>query len=1483
MKRIRKSLSIFLSFLMMISMTFGMSFSAYADTCEYVYDEKTHTVYINGTGEASDMDTAFGDEKYQEVVNGAQNVVVGEGVTKIGTALFMDFDITSVSLSSTVEEIGKDAFRNTVLNKINLKNVKTIGDYAFYNTYIRTADLSSVQTIGKYAFSKSNIEKLVANNCETIGDYAFASCLSLEYVETTAKTIGRFAFTKDAKIKTIKLSDVVSIEQSAFFCCEGIKSINLPKSLKTILNNAFYGCRALQSVKIEDGADVYIFEDAFASCENLTLMYIPASVTKFDDGCMLDSQGIKNVYIITPPGSCAEQYAKDYGLNYTNNTGSVTVTFDAGDGKCEIANATYTVGDSYGELPDCKSDNYVFKGWESESKREIDFDCLVYPADHILHAIYGGEVRTVTFDADGGRLTGESKFQVDYGEKIGEYGDFPSAKKVGYTFNGWFTESGEEVTVDTVYNFDGDITLTARYVPITYTITLYSVVGSRVWLDKSYSVKYDEEFILPNAADIAPDIAKDKRFLGWSTSKNEADIKYKDGQALKGLHDSQGANINIYALWLGYTEVTVGETKTVNISSIGADPASYYSGFCADEDNDYLIKVGTKGLTITLKDNDGKTIATSDNLKNGGYARITANLKKGNYRLNVRTQSIPCTFTITVVKTQSATAIFDPNGGTVSKTSMKVAAGDEFGIMPVPKKDGYRFTGWVDESSNAIRSKSIVPFGKDEIKLTATWTPITYTFTFYDTSGSKITTQTFTYDVAQNLMSAEELGVKSSKHDSIFVGWSTAINSTTVAYTDCQSIYKQFSTSNSVALYPVYVKNDSKAVIKYYINGNLHFSQTVDNNSTVTLNTAQSMNIAPEGYVFEGWATVPQGKVVYKDGAKIFVASASERVDLYAVLSPVSYNVYYYDNDGNLLQIHKNINYDTNITTPKYSSINTNFDERYICAGWARNANADDIEYNENAEYKNLGNKQDEIVKLYPVLKEAEKFEVKYQFTATQTAVDTGYYNNFTYTVKSPLDLGDFYSQDFIKKYFLGWSVDPEPDMVDLFAGEKIDSNEFLNENVTFYAVWSTKLVGINFDNSLAGQQSGIRYFPVGEKIGNIDGDNYYDENYTYKFVGWFTEIDGGIQITSDYIVEEISDGVTLYAHYEILPNVRPDAVSITVVKSDLGKTSLNGIDTTHGKSVSVDINSSITLKAVANAGAEFLGWKQGNKLVSIDEEYITTATDNMTFTPLFIKSEETKFTVVFVDLYGNVISSQTVSDGKDVVIPQAPIYPGYLFSEWSISENQISSLTDGKTIRANYTKDVSQTYTIKANGATISVGGKEYQDIATGVSYDAKVTVGKQGVTSWKIGDSTVAYGEKYTFYCAANIELTAVEDKNEEAKTQIAIISTNRPSSQAPDVLFIATRSIADGETVEKQGFIYGKNALASDLTLENVGKSASGANPGTIKVIYNNKSSNQIGLNYGLIAMSGNIGARAFVVTKDALGKEKVTYSNASIYTY
>ena len=1343
MKKIRRLLSIFLSFLMMISMLFGMSFSAYADTCEYVFDEKTHTIYINGTGEASDMDTALGEDEYQEAVNGAQKVVVGEGITKIGTALFMDFDLVSVSLSSTVEEIGKDAFRNTILNEINLENVKVIGDYAFYNTYIHTADLSSVQTIGKYAFSKTKIEKLVANNCETIGAYAFANCPLLEYVETTAKTINRYAFSKDAKISVLKLSDIVTLEQGAFFFCEGIRSVYLPKSIETIVNNAFCGCRALQSVKIEDGADVFIFEDAFASCENLTLMYIPASVTEFDEGCMLDSQGIKNVYIITPVGSRAEQYAKDYEINYTNNTGSVTVTFDAGEGRCEKASATYTVGDSYGELPNCKSNNHVFKGWKSKSGREIDSDCLVYPANHTLYATYGGEIRTVTFDPDGGNLTGESEFQVDYGEKIGDYGCFPTAKKVGYTFNGWFTESGEEVTEDTVYNFDGNITLTAHYVPITYTVTLYSVVGSRVWLDKSYSVKYDEDFILPNAADIAPEIANDKRFLGWSTSKNEKDIKYKDGQALKNMHDSQGANVDIYAIWLGYTEVTVGETTTVNISSFGADPASYYSGFCVDEDYDYLIKVGTTGLTITLKDYDGKTIATSDNLTYGGYAKLTAKLTKGNYRLNVRTQSIPCTFTITVVKTQSAKVTFNANGGTVDTTSMSVSTGDEYGAMPIPERDGYEFDGWVDENSNAVTNTDIVAQGVKIINLKATWEPVKYTFIYFNSNGTKLDTQTVVYDKASKLISSKELGLYDAKPGYDFVGWSTAINSTNVEYKDTQEIYNLFKTRKTVSLYPVYIKNNSKAVIYYYLNGEIKATQEVNNNSTATLNTFASMNLSVKGYTFDGWATKSQGEVKYADGAQINVVAASEQVNLYAVLSPIKYNVEYYDIDGELLSSRRYINYDYEFKIRDYVELGGNLDDDMMCAGWSMSFGSDTVEYKQNTNYKNLASEQGAVIKLYPVIKSASAFEVKYSLGGNQKFTDKGYYNDRSYVVKSPFDFTDLYSKEFLDKYFLGWTVDSNPPaMVDFTVGSKIDSNDFKEaDDVTLYAVW---------------------------------------EDFT--------------------------------------PN--DETVIITVEKSDLGKTSVNGVDTTLGKDVEVERGSKVTLKAVANEGAEFVGWKANGKLVGIDEELVVSADKYVTYTPVFEKSDNKEFTVVFIDMYGNVLLSQSVNNGADIVIPYIPLYPGYAFDSWSVSEEKIKNLSESTTIIANYKKDNSKTYFVKADGATITVGGKTYQNTADKIPYDTKVTVTKTGTTSWRVGDLVIAYGESYGFFIGSNMELEAVEDKSESVKTQIAIVSTDRPSSSAPDVLFVGSHIIAQGETVVKQGFIYGKNVIEQDLVLENVG---------------------------------------------------------------
>lgn len=350
----------------------------------------------------------------------------------------------------------------------------------------------------------------------------------------------------------------------------------------------------------------------------------------------------------------------------------------------------------------------------------------------------------------------------------------------------------------------------------------------------------------------------------------------------------------------------------------------------------------------------------------------------------------------------------------------------------------------------------------------------------------------------------------------------------------------------------------------------------------------------------------------------------------------------------------------------------------------------------------------------------------------------------------------------------------------------------------------------------------------------------------------------------------------------KVLPQLK--GYDITVTKTAYGTTTLNSEDATNGKTTKVPANSTVTLTAQANEGAEFVGWKVANKLVSTNETYSFTAVADTEVTPVFTETAESTFVVVFIDMYGNVVSTQEVASGADIKVPAtAPIYPGYTFKGWALTNDEITALTEGKTIRAIYEKDATQTYTVKAAGATITVNGTDYTDKAENVAYDAKVTVTKAGATSWTVNGATVGYGESYSFFCASDIELTAVTKADDTSKTQVAIVSTTRPSATDCDVLFVATRTVADNETVVSQGFVYGKNVTASDLTLENVGKTASGTNPGKVRVIYNNINASQIGLNYGLTAKTGVAGARAFVVTKDADGHVHTYYSEASLYDY
>ena len=340
--------------------------------------------------------------------------------------------------------------------------------------------------------------------------------------------------------------------------------------------------------------------------------------------------------------------------------------------------------------------------------------------------------------------------------------------------------------------------------------------------------------------------------------------------------------------------------------------------------------------------------------------------------------------------------------------------------------------------------------------------------------------------------------------------------------------------------------------------------------------------------------------------------------------------------------------------------------------------------------------------------------------------------------------------------------------------------------------------------------------------------------------------------------------------------------VVVTVASTTLGSITLNGADATKGANARLAVGDDVTLTAKANTETgEFVGWKVGTKIVSTDETYKTVATANITYEAVFAEKVDETFTVVFVDPYGNVISTQPVTSGADIKVPTAPTLIGYTFTGWSMNEEEISKLTDGATIYAQYKKDDVAKYTVTApEGATLTVDGVETASPAT-VAYDAKVSVHKDGVAAWQVDGVTVAYGDTYTFFCGSDMNLVAVDNVVEQ-KTTVVITGVNEITGSV-QVSFAASRNVAPGETVVKQGFIYGKNLADSELTLDNVGNKGADANAGTVKIAYTKNSAADISLRYGLSKKDGKVSAAAFVITKTADGTLKKAISEVKSYTY
>lgn len=287
------------------------------DTGEYsanlTWELVGDTLTISGTGEMADWD----DGKYAPWAfynNEIKHVVIGDGVTSIGDRAFgigmaseppnitqaglvYDYPIESVSLGSSVQEIGYGAFANLdALTAIAIPaSVKWIDEEAF------------IDCTGLVSLTFAEDAQLV------YGRGAFMYCTALKRVELPANDT------------TQDIEDSLCY-YSVFLGCESLEEVTFRDGAAYIGSEMFADCIALKEVTIPHSMQA-ISDDAFWGCENLTDISYDGYQAEWDILVKtVGAEWLENVTVHVTPDTAAPTISNVTGAGIHNSNFTVSAT-----------------------------------------------------------------------------------------------------------------------------------------------------------------------------------------------------------------------------------------------------------------------------------------------------------------------------------------------------------------------------------------------------------------------------------------------------------------------------------------------------------------------------------------------------------------------------------------------------------------------------------------------------------------------------------------------------------------------------------------------------------------------------------------------------------------------------------------------------------------------------------------------------------------------------------------------------------------------------------------------------------------------------------------------------------------------------------------------------------------------------------------------------------------------------------------------------
>lgn len=175
---------------------------------------------------------------------------------------------------------------------------------------------------------------------------------------------------------------------------------------------------------------------------------------------------------------------------------------NSNDATCEKDGKWVTYNKEYGELPTPTRKGYTFIGWFTplSGGMQVTENTIVTSeninatpnSDNALYAHWEPITYTVTFDANGGEVEPQSK-TITYDK---EYGELPTPTRIGYVFEGWYTEKngGDKIENYTTVTVASDHTLYAHWEPIKLKFVIYKNDGTNETREQTFTYgKYEFE------------------------------------------------------------------------------------------------------------------------------------------------------------------------------------------------------------------------------------------------------------------------------------------------------------------------------------------------------------------------------------------------------------------------------------------------------------------------------------------------------------------------------------------------------------------------------------------------------------------------------------------------------------------------------------------------------------------------------------------------------------------------------------------------------------------------------------------------------------------------------------------------------------------------------------------------------------------------------------------------------------------------------